>query len=370
MSKILVIQQYPHYPLPPVVESYREEGIPVERWNVCSKKTRDFASKGWLIRLWGATFLRWIPKIGKLKNKTIFATAAHLPLLAIAKLFGRMMGDYKIYLDNFYLHSLGQNKAIRFTLSWLIANPRVTIFTYSPTEVDYFKNLSALPAVTFIPFCSDFNPVIDRLPEDFHEKLSALTSKLSDNPITTSEGKPGYIFTGGYSNRDYNLIYRLAERFPSIPFVIVASSLNRLSELTKTPSNILLYTDLPNHQFESILAASTIVIIPLREDVGASGQMLAISALRNNKPTIYTDLPVISYFFKPATITNLAEQQEPHSEAGIPYTLGDLESLSTALTALTTDTAHYNSITEGQQTASSIFTLKNQLSLYKTHFHP
>ena len=89
------------------------------------------------------------------------------------------------------------------------------------------------------------------------------------------------------------------------------------------PDNVTLLYNLPKDQFESILTGAEVVIVPLREDVGASGQMLAISAARNAKPVVYTDLSVISYFFSDG--------------AGIPYRLGDLDSLSAGLHALLSD---------------------------------
>lgn len=300
--------------------------------------------------VWLATFFRWIPRIGQLKNRTIFATAAHLPLLAIAKLFGWAMGDYHIYIDNFYIHSLGQNNLVRCLLAWLIANPRVTIFTYSEKEVEYFHNLSPRPGVEFIPFCSDFTPITNDLPAGV-----ALPEK--------------YIFTGGYSNRDYDLIFRLAERFPEQSFVVVASSLNKLIERPKIPSNILLLTDLPTSQFESLLAASSVVIIPLRQDVGASGQMLAISALRNAKPTIYTDLSVISYFFtadyRKHTSADGANNED--TSCGLPYRLGNLDSLSNQLAVLLKNPALLMRLTENTRFASAEFTKAHQLQLFRRH---
>lgn len=374
MKSIIAILQYPHYPLPPVIESYREEGVHIDRWNVCKRKKYDFPTKGWLIRLWALTFLRWIPKIGKLKNKTVFATAAHFPLLAIAKIFGSLMGDYHIYIDNFYLHALGQNRAIRSALSWLIANPRVTIFTYAPNEADYFSALSPLPTVRFIPFCSDFTPITGQLPPNF--------TLHSSSGSHSGDVQPGFIFSGGYSNRDYELLLRLAERFPNQTFVFVASSLNNLADLGPIPSNVILHTDLPKNQFESLLAASAIVIIPLKGDVGSSGQMLAISALRNAKPTIYTDLSVISYFFTHDIPHDNHHDNKPYADklhdnpcnripyAGIPYKLNDLDSLSAALSQLLDNPTLRQTLSTHALEASAKFTTATQLRLLRQSIRP
>lgn len=377
---IVSILQYPHYPLPPVVEQLHSEGEGVERWDVCPRKTCEFVSKGWLVRLWGKKFLQWCFKFHKLKNKRIYATAGHLPLMAVARIFGRFMGDYHIYLDNFYLHGLGQKSTVKKILRWLINNPRVTIFTYSEKEVEYFRNLSSKPKVEFIPFCSDFKPITDKLP-----------------PLPEGDKLPeNYIFTGGYTNRDYDLVINLAKRFPRQNFIIVASALNRLDQIEDKPENLRIFTDLPKEQFESLLAASTIVLIPLREDVGASGQMLAISALRNGKPTIYTDLSVINYFFTThldprkdttlfvefrkgneaaaqedgspakrndeASFADLATLEKTESEfAGIPYKLNDLNSISQALQTLIDNPGLQTQLSEAALKASTRFTISSQL---------
>ena len=58
----------------------------------------------------------------------------------------------------------------------------------------------------------------------------------------------------------------------------------------------------------------------MKEDVGSSGQMLAISAMRNKKPIIYTDVEAVNYYFA--------------NDCGYSYNIGDIDSLDNAYNKL------------------------------------
>lgn len=240
-----------------------------------------------------------------------------------------MFGDYHVYFHNFYLHGLGRKPVVKQILKFLLDNTHLTIFTQSEGEIDYYRSLSTKASLKFIPFCSDFTPITGQFP-------------------TEAAIPESYIFTGGYTNRDYPLMFSLASRFPDQKFVFVASSLNGIS-VPPSLSNVTLLCDLPKNQFESLLAGAEIVVVPLKEDVGASGQMLAISAMRNGKPIIYTDLPVISYFFS--------------NGSGLSYKMGDIESLSAALSAYLSDEAVMQSNGQAALDRSRQFTIANQTPL-------
>jgi len=217
---------------------------------------------------------------------------------------------------------------VKKILSFLLHNPNITMIVQSESEIDYYKRLSIEPEVVFVPYCSDFKPISGNLPN---------WVKLPET----------FIFTGGYTNRDYKLILELSKRFPQNDFVIVASTLNQI-QLSDSTSNVTILYDLPSEQFESILAASQIVIVPLKEDVGSSGQMLSISAIRNDKPVIYTNLPVINYFFK--------------SPKNYPYAIGDIESITHALKSCLNDIKYDNfNHLKNSSDVKDEFTTKHQL---------
>lgn len=171
-------------------------------------------------------------------------------------------------------------------------NKNITLIVQTPNEKNYYRTISSKIRIEFVPYCSDFSP-----------------------QKSTSKQTESYIFTGGYTNRDYKLIRKLADEFPKEKFVIIASALNK--DCDSMPSNIFIEKEVPNDKFEEILSNSTVVIVPLKEDVGSSGQMLCISAMRNRKPIIYTDISSINYYFT--------------SASGFPYQIGDINSLKQAL---------------------------------------
>lgn len=177
-------------------------------------------------------------------------------------------------------------------------NKNITLIVQTPNEKNYYKTISRKIRIEFVPYCSDFI-----------------------SPKSTSKQTESYIFTGGYTNRDYELIRKLANEFPKEKFVIIASKLNK--DCDSMPSNILIEKEVPNNKFEEILSKATTVIVPLKEDVGSSGQMLCISAMRNRKPIIYTNVSSINYYFT--------------STSGYPYQIGDIDSLKLALSKCLND---------------------------------
>ena len=84
---------------------------------------------------------------------------------------------------------------------------------------------------------------------------------------------------------------------PAEKFVFVASKLNRELLNEHIPDNVIMCYDVSTLEFERYLAESKLVVILLKENVGASGQMLCLQAMRNRKAIIYTDISSINYYF-------------------------------------------------------------------------
>lgn len=323
--------QYATFEIPAVAEWYASVGGRVKTMVISKAPKRDFLSKKGLLCEWAKAFVKWSVQPLSFRNRTIYCTTAQLPFMLLARMSGWCWGDYRIYFHNFYLHELGQKPAVKRALRFLLANRRLTILTQSEGEIEYYRALSDKVSLKFIPFCSDFTPITGQLPQGV--------------------GLPSsYIFTGGYTNRDYPLMLRLAARFPDERFVFVASSLNDIVA-TDVPGNVTLLRDLPKPQFESLLSGAKIVVVPLKEDVGASGQMLAISAMRNAKPVVYADLPVISYFF--------------NGDSGVPYKIGDLDSLAAALRTYLSDPDRMDRHGRNAQARSMEFTIDSQVPLIR-----
>ena len=215
------------------------------------------------------------------------------------RLFRGVLGrDTHLYLYNFYLHSLGNNRHVKRILRFLMNNDRLTLIAQTPGEKDYYRKLSKKINLEFVPYCSD---VEER-----------------QNTVSLDEG---YIFTGGYTNRDYPLMMQLAERMPERKFLFVASKLN--GAFDRMPKNVELRRDVSPQEFADLMAGAAIVVAPLKEDVGSSGQMLCIQAMRYHKPIVYTNVSSISYYFAP--------------DSGMPYEIGNIDSLHQAVTTVTAD---------------------------------
>jgi glycosyltransferase involved in cell wall biosynthesis len=95
----------------------------------------------------------------------------------------------------------------------------------------------------------------------------------------------GYIFAGGFSNRDYDLLIE-ACRHIAVPLVIVASDNNQI--MADLPAHVTVHRNLPEQEFEALLAGATLVAMPLKSQGEACGQSVLLRVLRNGKPMVTT----------------------------------------------------------------------------------
>ena len=193
------------------------------------------------------------------------------------------------------MHSLGKNPVIRRILRFLLNSKRITVIAQSPGDVEYFSKLSVNKPL-FVPYCEDDY----RVPTNF--------DLVPEEP---------YLFAGGYSNRDYHSVLKCARAVPKQQFVIVASHLNKEFSDDSAPPNVTVFRDLDFERFHGLLEKSTAVIVPLKEDVGSSGQMACIAAMRLGKPVIFAESPAVDYFFE--------------ENCGLPYKMGNADSLTEAV---------------------------------------
>ena len=241
-------------------------------------------------------------KIGSFRNKKTICFGGHYSLMLFTKIFGIFLGrDYQLFIYNFYIHKLGEYKIIQHIISFLLSSKKISLIVQSPEEVNYFNSLSK-NKVHFIPYCENPDENIDKL-------------------VNEDEG---YLFTGGYTNRDYNLILECAQKNPQIKFMVVVSKLNKDINKMSLPDNVTMREEVDYLTFKKLMYNSMAVIIPLKQNVGASGQMLCIGAMKMTKPIIYTNISSINYYFK-------------DNECGIPYDIGDLTSLNRAIEKLFSD---------------------------------
>jgi glycosyltransferase involved in cell wall biosynthesis len=227
------------------------------------------------------------------KNQLIVCENCHVSVLLFGKWL-RILGiPQRIYLLNFYLHDMGKAAIVKTILAFLLRQD-VGIMAYSASDRDYFKKLSPTADVRFTPWCG----------EDGFD--------AGDLPIKDGD----YIFAGGYANRDYNFFIRCAAAFPKQRFMIVCSKRNRIAG--GPPENVEIFNDISPQEFHARMAASKAIVIPLKNDVGASGQMVAVAAMKLGKAILYPDFNGVAHYFEDKV-------------SGLQYKAGNIDSLKNAI---------------------------------------
>lgn len=277
----------------PLAECLKDKDVDYSHMALFAEEPKDkFQSKKQLVGYETKAMLRLLCKLGRLRHAKVYAVGAHYSCLTVFRLFGWTLGkDTELYVHNFYLHQLGGVKIIKKILSFLLNSKRITLLAQSPGEMDYYRELSKKIKITFVPYCNDV---------------------FLNEQIEPKEGD--YVFTGGYTNRDYPLLAKVARQMPEVKFVFVKSKLNADVDF---PDNVKVYCDIDFPEFAELMKGSKVVVVPLKDDVGASGQMLTMQAMRCGKPIVYCDVTSISYYFD--------------QTSGYPYKIGDLDSLTTQL---------------------------------------
>jgi hypothetical protein len=151
-------------------------------------------------------------------RKLFVCSAGHWSCLAFARVLGLLGRRPRVYAYNFYLHELGSSPAVRLVLRALLGRS-VRILVQSGEDESYFRDLSRSVEIERVPYCQD--------------------------PVEVDEaaiGDRGYVFAGGCTNRDYDLVVRLANRLPDVPFVIACSRLNGIPG--QVPANVEIRRDL------------------------------------------------------------------------------------------------------------------------------
>jgi len=298
-NKICIVELYSEYFKydEQLIQYLRKKGNEVFSFSFFDKPKKKLPGKKDLLLQEIVCSLKLLYKFFFFRNKRIFCQGGHFSFFFYNRLLSWMMGkDYHIYVYNFYLHALGEKKIVKQLLRFFLNSRHITLIVQSPGEIKYYKKISAKCEILFIPYSADID-----------ETIEVADIKLKD-----------YVFTGGYTNRDYRLIIECARIVSDTEFLIVASSLNKKDFEGDLPANITLYEDIQPDLFYSLMKGAKYVIVPLEKNVGASGQMLCLGAMGLSKPVIYTDVSAINYYFE-------------RCSCGIPYATGDINSLVDAV---------------------------------------
>lgn len=322
--KFIFLKSYRTYGAP-YADYLEKKGIDVIRFSIKDKPKNKFLSKKQVILFNLYAFIRILINLHLFRNVKTYCAGASLSMMLIYKLFGNILGrDAHLYIDNFYIHGLSENKCVKIILKFLLSNKKLTLIVQSPYEVEYYKSISNCYDICFLPYCSD----------------------IGIESRTDSLGKK-YVFTGGYTNRDYPLMIKLAESMPEFEFVFVLSKFN--NSFNKLPGNVTIKTDVDFNTFSKLLASAFLVVVPLEKNVGSSGQMLCLQSMRYSKPIVYTDISSINYYFT--------------EDSGLPYNIGDLLSLKSAVEKVLFDEELARRLGKNAYENSLNYTIKSRLKM-------
>ena len=223
-----------------------------------------------------------------------------LPYLLLARLGKRFRPRNRIVITFFFLHRLGRHRWVQRILRGLLDHSQVLLTVYSAADRDYFTATVGLrqARVVVLPY---------------GQPDAILAPPPPDRPRR-------YVFAGGYSNRDYPGLGR-ALAATGLPAVVVCSVRNPLPEF---PAGVRVLRDIDPREFNVWMASADLVVIPLLERVGSSGQAVALTAMSLGRAVLYSDTPCLKEYFVPGV-------------TGEPYAHGDSRDLAGRLRALWDD---------------------------------
>lgn len=206
-------------------------------------------------------------------NMIICSNYAALILLLLRKL--HILKCNKILWFGVYIHRPKMLKIVRKCLKLLMPDKfPFKIVVFSKPEIELYEKEFGLAAEHFV-----------YVPYGEWNKDKKFLSTCDE----------GYFFSGGYANRDF---VTLAKLFQDKPWklVIAASRQNtdfvRYVNETAVSDNIKIYWDIPAEQFNEFLRKAHAVIMIMKYNTGASGQIVILTALEYRKLVIasYTDV--------------------------------------------------------------------------------
>lgn len=244
MNKICIIELYREYfnHNKYLFHSLEKKGYKISTFSFFEKQTKYFSSKSKLILDEFICLIKLLFKFHTFKNKKALCLGGQLSFFFLNRLFGSFLGnEFHLYVYNFYLHAMSEKKIVKLILKFFLNSKKITLIVQSPGEVDFYKNISSKCTIEFIPYCQDVD--------------------IESFGLTPPKD---YIFTGGYTNRDYPLIIECAKSFPNVCFLLIVSHLNLNNIKAEIPQNIILYQDTERQLFYSIMKGAQAVIVPLK----------------------------------------------------------------------------------------------------------
>jgi len=244
----------------------------------CWERTKKRPSKRQLVWMMvcnlGVFFWRFVLHRKRHDAVVLASHPVAIPFLLLLKVCPFMNIRGKVVVMSFFLHGLGERKSVKKVLRFLLKGQRVRMVAQSDYEVDYYSKLMGADRVVQFPYCQ-------------HEV------SISEDYGRGRE----YIFAGGHTNRDYQCLLEAA-RTVDHEFLVICSSLKHSSLLEQRPANVRVLMDTSHAEFHGYLKNSKLVVIPLKDRMGSSGQMVVLAAMQFGKAIVYTDFGSVSQYFE------------------------------------------------------------------------
>lgn len=142
-----------------------------------------------------------------------------------------------------------EHSRLRYLIRKCLFDRHFLMIVNSQENIALYQNLYGLPDVDNILFLPD---VYDTGTDFAVCNEEALTSD--------------YFFTGGMSNRDFQLILELAPCFPEYRFVIVALKEQWKFPDSDIPPNVVIYFNTPQEKYYQLMKGARAVILPLLDE--------------------------------------------------------------------------------------------------------
>jgi glycosyltransferase involved in cell wall biosynthesis len=249
-----------------------------------------------LLRVYFSGACQLLQHLRSLTNARTVVVFSHFAF--VVKLLARMglVHYQRLFCFGFFLHDPRWLPIFRWLVRLDRRNDHYVIF--SESERDLYRSQLGIPPerMHFVPL-GDWGQVRQPAPPSNRGRRS------------------DYYFAGGRSDRAY---LPLVEAFRSIPakLLIVCSRSNReeLAGVT-LPANVRVLCDVPVAAFDECVRGAKAGIIPLKHDLGSSGQSVALALMRNSKCVIATDVRGLSEYIETGVsgflMRNLAEELSP-----------------------------------------------------------
>lgn len=136
-----------------------------------------------------------------------------------------------------------------------------------------------------------FTKIIDskRMVVDFKTNNAVDSNIQEENCI--QEKNNSYFFSGGTSNRNYDLLIRA---FDGLDKKLVICSKPENINLKKIPSNVEIYFDRYGEDFNELLMNSVALVLSFEDKVTVSGQLVILKALEYGKIVFIEDCAMIN----------------------------------------------------------------------------